>query len=59
MEAPVYWCFMAQGSRQAGAGWRRLEELPRKEGAGCERGVGDLAGTDGGGIDPGVEVLAR
>jgi len=50
------WCLMAQGSRQEGAGWRRLEELARQQGAGC---VGDLAWPDAAGIDPGVVVLAR
>jgi len=53
------WCFMAQGSRQEGAGWKRLEELARQEGAGCERGIGDLAWPDADRINPGVEVLAR
>jgi len=53
------WCFMAQGSRQEGAGWKRLEELARQEGAGCERGIGDLAWPDADGINPGIEVLAR
>ena len=53
------WSFMAQGSRQEGAGWKRLEELARQEGAGCERGIGDLAWPDAAGIDPGVVVLAR
>jgi len=48
--------FMAQGSRQEGAGWRRLEELARQQGAGC---VGDLTWPDAAGIDPGVVVLAR
>ena len=36
-----------------------MEELARQEGAGCERGVGDLAWPDDAGIDPGIEVLAR
>jgi len=53
------WSFMAQGSRQEGAGWRRLEELARQQGAGCEHGVGDLAWPDAAGIDPGVVVLTR
>ena len=48
--------FMAQGSGQEGAGWRRLEELARQQGAGC---IGDLAWPNAAAIDPGVVVLAR
>jgi len=36
-----------------------LEELARQEGAGCERGIGDLAWPDADRINPSVEVLAR
>lgn len=50
---------MAQRSKQAGARWRRFEELARREGTRCKRDIGDLAWSDASGIDPGVEVLAR